>query len=55
MHAHQVQEEVAAEVAADDVSAAVFHEKHDRLVHLVVCYEAEEKRGKFRRKVYDTI
>lgn len=36
-----MQEEVAAEVAPDDVSAAVLHEKHDGLIHLVVCNEAE--------------
>lgn len=40
VHADEVQEEIAAEVAADYVSAAVFHEEHDGLVHLVVCDEA---------------
>lgn len=40
VHAHQVEEEVAAEVAADDVRAAVIHEQYDGLVHLVVRYEA---------------
>lgn len=34
-----MQEEVAAEVAADDVSTTVLSEKHDGLIHLVVCYE----------------
>lgn len=38
-----MQEEVAAEVAADDVSATVIHEKHDGLIHLVVCYEAASR------------
>lgn len=34
-----MQEEVAAQVTADDVGTAVLREKHDGLIHLVVCYE----------------
>lgn len=48
VHAHQMQQEVAAQVAADDVRAAVLHEQHDGLVHLVVCDEAA-RGGRTRR------
>lgn len=44
VHADQVQQEVAAELAADDVSAPGLCEEHDGLVHLVVRDEAAEKR-----------
>lgn len=40
VHADQVQQKVAAEVAAGDVGAALLHELHAGLVHLVVGYEA---------------
>lgn len=45
VHADQVQQEVAAEVAADDVSASGLCEEHDGLIHLVVRDEAVGKRG----------
>lgn len=32
-----------AEVAANDVSASSLSEKHDGLIHLVVCYETAGK------------
>ncbi len=38
-----MQEEVAAEVAADDVGAVVLGEKHDGLIHLVVRDETARK------------
>lgn len=38
-----MQEEVTAEVAADDVSTTVLGEKHDGLIHLVVRYETARK------------
>lgn len=42
VHAHQVQEEVAPQVAADDVRPAGLHKQHDGLRHLVVCDEAAQ-------------
>ena len=46
VHADQVQQEVAAKVAADDVWAAGIHELHDGLRHLVVCYKTAQEKWK---------
>lgn len=40
VHADQVEQEVATEVPAGDVGAALLHEQHAGLVHLVVGDEA---------------
>lgn len=48
VHADEMQQEVAAEVATDDVSADVLRKEHDGLIHLVV--RDETARGGNRRE-----